>query len=103
MTLNTRLTPAFPLSRMQAPQSLRSVRPADELFGGLVLEAVRPTGPQDLPVLPHWELRAWPVARLGDVTLEARPLLPWLGPDDLRAALREVGWTPLGPVRGRRG
>ena len=100
MTLNARSAPTFPLAPLPTPHPLR---PADELFGVLVLEAVTPVGDQELPALPDWEVRAWPVARLGDVTLEVRPLLPWLGPDELRAALLAGGWTPLGPVRGRRG
>ncbi len=95
MTLKTRSAPTFPLP-LHAPQA---VCPADGRFGVLVLEAVMPAGEQHLPDLPDWDLRLWPVARLGDVTLEARPLRPHLGPDELRAALRSEGWTPLGPVR----
>ncbi|GGM01509.1 hypothetical protein [Deinococcus aerophilus] len=98
MTLN--IHPASPLP---CPPLARSVRPDPELFGAFLLEAVTPTGAPEMPELPAWELRLWPVARLGDVTIEARPLLPHLGPDDLRAALRHGGWTPLGPVRVRRG
>ena len=100
MTLNAHPAPTFPLAPPCAPQA---VRPADDLFGTFVLEALSPGGDLASPALPGWELRVWPVARLGDVTLEARPQQPWLGPDDLRAGLRGEGWTPLGPVRRRRG
>lgn len=99
MTLKTRSEPAFIPLPLHVPQG---VSPADGRFGALVLEAVMPAGEQNPPDMPDWDLRLWPVARLGDVTLEARPLRPDLGPDDLRAALRDEGWTPLGPVRARR-
>ena len=99
MTLKTRSEPTFIPLPLHMPGD---VSPANERFGALVLEAVMPMGEQNPPVLPDWDLRLWPVARLGDVTLEARPLRPDLGPDDLRAALRGEGWTPLGPVRARR-
>ncbi|PNY80592.1 hypothetical protein [Deinococcus koreensis] len=72
------------------------------LFGTLIVEAVVP-GSDDLELnAPGWELRTWPVARLGDVTLEARPLDPNLGPAELRRALEAIGVTALGPIRERR-
>ncbi|CAM3271626.1 hypothetical protein DESA109040_06035 [Deinococcus saxicola] len=92
MTLNTHSAPTFRQSHTHVPQPTRPVTPSSVLL----LEAVMPVAEQTLPVLPGWELHMWPVARLGDVTLEARPLRPELGPDDLRAALQNVGWTPLG-------
>lgn len=101
MTLNARCAPTVP--PLPAPQSMWPARPADEPFGTLLLEAVSPADAPEQLTLPDWAIRTWPVARLGDVTLEARPLWAHLGPDDLRAALRAAGWTPLGPVRTRRG
>ncbi|MBB6015971.1 hypothetical protein ACFP9V_11530 [Deinococcus radiopugnans] len=80
-----------------------SVGPETELFGVLVLEAVKPSEDAEVPAPAEWEIRVWPVARLGDVTIEAQPLRPWLGADDLRTALQAAGWTPLGPIRVRRG
>lgn len=74
MTLNPRTSPAFPIPPIPAPQMVRPVRPSTELFGVLVLEAVMPVGNSALPILPDWDIRVWPVARLGDVTLEAQPL-----------------------------
>ena len=48
-----------------------------------------------LPRLPGWTLTVWPLARLGDFTLEARPLAP-TPPAVLLGALRAAGFTPLG-------
>lgn len=93
----------FPAPPMFRDRWTRSAHPDTELFGVLVLEAVKPSEDAEVPVLAEWEIRAWPVARLGDVTIEAQPLLPYLGPDELRAALSTEGWTPLGPIRVRRG
>lgn len=102
MTLDSRPSPAFPILPRPVPQMVRPVRPSAEQFGVLVLEAVMPTSSAGWPTLQDWDIRVWPVARLGDVTLEARPLLPSLGAQDLRDGLRAEGWTPLGPVRVRR-
>lgn len=98
MTLNTHSAPTFRSSPAHAPQPTRPATPSSVLL----LEAVMPVGEQTLPALPGWELHMWPVARLGDVTLEARPLRPDLGPDDLRVALQNVGWTPLGRMWAQR-
>lgn len=71
---------------------------AAKVFGTLFIELIAPT-PARLPDLPGWQLRAWPQARLGDLTLEARPLRA-ATPDELLGALRAAGFTPLGqPVR----
>lgn len=72
------------------------------VFGLYTLELLTPDGQAGAPALPDWELRAWPVARLGDATLEARPRRPHLGPADLDRDLRRAGYTPLGPVRPAR-
>ncbi len=98
MTLTTHSAPTFRQSQMHAPQPTRPATPSSVLL----LEAIMPVAEQTLPTLPGWELHMWPVARLGDVTLEARPLRPELGPDDLRAALHNVGWTPLGRMWAQR-
>ncbi|GAA5533262.1 hypothetical protein [Deinococcus aluminii] len=74
-----------------------------EVFGTLMLEALTPDGAVTAPLLADWEVRAWPVARLGDATLEARPRRPNLEAADLDRDLRRAGYTPLGPWRaGRR-
>ncbi|MDV6375355.1 hypothetical protein [Deinococcus arenicola] len=98
MTLNTRSAPTFRHPQMHAPQPARALTPPRVLL----LEALTPVEDQTLPALSGWELHVWPVARLGDVTVEARPLRPDLGPDDLRVALQNVGWTPLGRVWAQR-
>lgn len=82
--------PVFPASVPQPPTAV---------FGTFTLEVLTPDGTARVPCLPGWELRAWPVARLGDATLEARPHSPGLGAADLGRALRRAGYTPLGPVR----
>ncbi|WP_146160641.1 hypothetical protein [Deinococcus arcticus] len=63
-----------------------------------VLEVLAPLLP--LPPVPGWTLQAWPVARLGDLTLQATPQGD-ASPDDLRLALQAAGFSPLGPVRRR--
>ncbi|MBZ9750293.1 hypothetical protein K7W42_05380 [Deinococcus sp. HMF7604] len=64
-----------------------------------VLEVLT-SGAPELPPVPGWTLRAWPVARLGDLTVQATPQDPAeSGPAALRAALAAAGVTPLGPVR----
>ncbi len=68
-----------------------------EIFGVVFVELINPGGG---PVcLPGWITRLWPVARLGDQTLEARPSFGSLGTeavDDLLRQLRDAGLTPLG-------
>ena len=78
-------------------------RTGSQLFGTLLAEVVAPQPGADLtpPSLPGWELRLWPVARLGDATLEARPLFAHLQATDLQAALAHAGWQVLGPLRAR--
>ena len=77
--------------------------PRDErLFGTWVMEVTAPQGTLDAPRLQDWDVRAWPVARLGDLTLEVRPLCPDLDEAGLRAGLRRQGYRVLGPVRARR-
>lgn len=63
------------------------------------LEVIAPSG--QAPQLDGWTVQGWPVASLGDLTLQARPHHP-ATPDDLRAALLAAGFTPLGPVRPHR-
>ncbi|MFW8626422.1 hypothetical protein [Deinococcus sp. ME38] len=63
------------------------------------LEVIAPSG--QAPQLDGWTVQGWPVASLGDLTLQARPQHP-ATPDDLRAALTRAGFTPLGPVRTHR-
>lgn len=70
----------------------------DEVFGTLFAEVLTPEGGVSAPCLPDWELRAWPVARLGDATVEARPRRAGLGAAHLDHALRRAGYTPLGPI-----
>lgn len=81
-----------------APLPLPS-RADSELFGTLLVEVVTPDGGSAAPLLADWEVRAWPVARLGDMTLEARPRRKHLGPADLDTDLRRLGFLPLGPFR----
>lgn len=88
---------------LSAPNLTRPmVRPENELFGWWTLEVITPDGKATVPAFSGWELRAWPVARLGDMTLEARPLRPDLEAADLEAALRRAGYTPLGRWRRSR-
>lgn len=95
MTLHTPRPPVLPVS---AP----APRTGSELFGTLVAEVVAPAGPLQAPELLGWEVRLWQVARLGDATLEARPLYPHLEAADLQEALARAGWSVLGPLRSRR-
>ncbi|TDE85755.1 hypothetical protein [Deinococcus sp. S9] len=73
-----------------------------EVFGTLMVEVLTPEGSPSAPLLADWELRAWPVARLGDATLEARPRRADLGSAELDRDLRGAGYTPLGPFRQAR-
>lgn len=63
------------------------------------LEVISPSG--RAPHLDGWTVQTWPVASLGDLTVQARPHGA-ASPDDLRAALTRAGFTPLGPVRTHR-
>lgn len=72
----------------------------------LIAEVALPEGHPDAPTLPvlalpGWTLRLWPVARLGDATLEARPDSAQASAQELRAALAELGIGVLGPLRPR--
>ena len=58
----------------------------------LIMEITTPDGSDTVPALSGWALRTWPVARLGDVTLEAQARFPHLGGEDLREALDGQGW-----------
>lgn len=95
-----------PNNRLVQPH--REIRGSTDLFGVLFAEVILPAGQQTTselsgwPELPGWELRLWPVARLGDATLEARPLYPHLDAADLHCDLRQAGLDILGPVRHRR-
>lgn len=93
--------PAF-LAPVPSPVARLGPRSGPGLFGTLILEVVTPDGTASVPDLPGWELRAWPVARLGDATLEARPHSPGPGAAELARELRRAGYTPLGPVRTAR-
>ncbi|MFT2718434.1 hypothetical protein ACMT4L_00395 [Deinococcus sp. A31D244] len=64
------------------------------------LEVISPSG--RAPHLSGWTVQIWPVASLGDLTLQARPHGAAATPDDLRAALTRAGFTPLGPIRTHR-
>lgn len=79
------------------PEPLRDER----LFGTWVMEVTAPGTSLDAPALRDWEIRAWPVARLGDLTLEIRARQPGLDEPDLRAALAGCGYRVLGPLRRR--
>ena len=84
------------------PQGRQISHSTPQVFGAFFAEVVLPDSEVSGPVLPGWELRLWPVARLGDATLEARPLFPHLSGDDLKNDLARLGWDILGPVRARR-
>ncbi|MFC4426031.1 hypothetical protein [Deinococcus navajonensis] len=73
----------------------------ERLFGNWVMEVVAPGASLMAPALTGWEIRAWPVARLGDLTLEVRALNPELEEQDLREALARCGYVVLGPVHRR--
>lgn len=105
--------PTRPSSARLAQPVWPSPRPADQtlpvaapqpviLVAEVVLPGGRPAAPT-LPVLalPGWTLRLWPVARLGDATLEARPDSAQASAQELRAALAELGIGVLGPLRPR--
>ena len=81
------------------PLLTHEARVSPEVFGTLIAEIVTPGGAPRVPELPGWELRAWPVARLGDATLEASPRFPHLSADHLRADLASAGVQVLGPIR----
>lgn len=97
------LAPSYPTTRPAGPHVTLPPPAGPTLFGTLIVEAVVPDLDSAALTAPGWELRSWPVARLGDVTLEARPLDPDLGPAELRSALAALGVTALGPIRERRG
>lgn len=92
----------FPHAPTFAPPPPLTAARGAEVFGQLFVEVVTPDGQATSPLLPGWELRVWPVARLGDATLEARPLCPHLEAADLDRDLRRAGYMPLGPVRAAR-
>jgi len=97
-TTQPSLAPQFPQPRQ--PQA-QSVRPA-AVFGTVFFEVVLNTGAAaPTPSLPGWALRLWPQARLGDATLEARPVDPQADPQlsDLLAGLSAQGIDILGPVK----
>lgn len=73
-----------------------------DIFGMLFAEVITPDGSACVPDLHGWEVRVWPVARLGDATLEARPLYPHLDAAHLREDLDRAGVQVLGPVREKR-
>lgn len=66
-----------------------------------IAEVALPEGRPVTPTLPGWTLRLWPVARLGDATLEARPDTAQASAQELRAALADLGIGVLGPLRPR--
>lgn len=84
------------------------------VFGTVFVEIINPNGAA--VALPGWITRLWPVARLGDQTLEARPSAGSGNADqlavnpvqvaELLSLLRAAGVTPLGvrlrpgPLRG---
>ncbi|UQN07025.1 hypothetical protein [Deinococcus sp. QL22] len=85
-----------------APVTPRVARPDSALFGAFVLEITTPDSLPTAPALTGWQLRVWPVARLGDATLEARPIDAQQTAADLVDALHAHGYGTLGPVRTRR-
>ena len=95
MTLHT---PARP---PHLPQSLAHTDSDSADRPTYIFEALL-AGPVSQPItVPGWTVRTWPVARLGDATLEVRAdgLRDSLA--DLHAALRDAGISALGPVRAR--
>lgn len=90
------------------PILTNQARPTPDLFGVLFAEVVTPDAEARVPdqpgypLLSNWEVRVWPVARLGDATLEARPLYPHLNAAHLRADLQQAGVQVLGPIREKR-
>lgn len=105
MTFRATYTPNPQLPFLGSPQASTPLtgpeHTSPELFGTLIMEITTPTGEFSSPHVPGWELRVWPVARLGDATLEAQPLYAPLTPNDLREALAATGYGVLGPIRIR--
>ena len=101
MTLHTQSAPLIPQFLPPVLDMACRPTPGAALFGTLIVEVVLPDPGADDLHAAGWHLRLWPVARLGDATLEARPLCSGLGPDDLRRTLRGMGVTLLGPIRQR--
>ncbi|WP_119672968.1 hypothetical protein [Deinococcus sp. RM] len=95
MTATLRPTARFPLTPDLQPLA-RQAEPTAPLYS---LEVIAPSG--RAPQLDGWTVQSWPVASLGDLTIQARPHQA-ATPDDLRAALTRAGFTPLGPVRTHR-
>lgn len=100
MTATLRPTARFPLTPDLQPLVRQTDPAAPRLNLPLYsLEVIAPSG--QAPQLDGWTVQSWPVASLGDLTLQARPHHA-ASPDDLRAALTRAGFTPLGPVRTHR-
>ncbi|WP_052352024.1 hypothetical protein [Deinococcus pimensis] len=70
---------------------------SSKVFGTVFLEIVMPPEVTSTPRVDGWTLRVWPVARLGDGTLEAEPDLPGACLTFLIGRLRAAGITPLVP------
>lgn len=87
MTASIRPTTALPVP---APHGFLPV---------YTLEITTPTGQPTTPLLPGWTAHVWPVARLGDATLQIQALYSHLTETDLRRALHAAGYAALGPVR----
>lgn len=85
-----------------APAVPRVAQSDPALFGTFVLEITTPDSVPTAPALSGWQLRVWPVARLGDATLEARPLDAHQTAADLLHALHAHGYGTLGPVHTRK-
>lgn len=91
-----------PRPQPHLPIHQRRANTSPDLFGTLIMEVVTPTGQATAPELHGWDLRSWPVARLGDATLEASPIYPHLDAGNLREALAQAGYAVLGPIRQRK-
>lgn len=63
------------------------------IFGSVFVEIINPSG--SAVCLAGFTTRLWPVARLGDQTLEARPSAGPLRVPEVLASLRAAGMTPL--------
>lgn len=100
------MTYCTPTPDLLPPALPRQAHTTPEVFGVLFAEIITPDGSSHLPDLcadlSGWELRSWPIARLGDATLEARPLYPHLNADHLRQDLENAGIIVLGPLREKR-
>ncbi len=94
-TLNSQ-TQAFVPAHSKIPQT-------SEVFDTFVLELITPSGKIETPSLTGWQLMAWPVARLGDLTLEAKALYSYLRTEDLATDLAKAGYKVLGPIHQRKG